>query len=142
MDLDYNVMIQASPAIVWKFLTTPGLMVQWMGEPEMELNIITDWEVGGSFIVKGFHHIKFENRGTILQFEPGSVLKYDHLSSISRLPDVPENHTIICFRLTPVGKQTLLTLTLSHFPTETVLKHLTFYWKSTIEVLKARVERR
>ena len=34
-----KVLINAGPPIVWKALTEPAQMVQWMGEPEMGLTI-------------------------------------------------------------------------------------------------------
>lgn len=133
-------MIQAGPSIVWKHLTDPGLMKQWMGEPEMELDIIADWKVGSPIIIRGFHHIQFENKGYVLQFEPHRILKYDYLSSISRLPDKPENRTVIEFTLTPMEDHTSLTLTLSNFPTESIFKHVSFYWTTTLEVIKNTIE--
>ena len=35
---------------------------------------------------------------------------------------------------------TELTLTLSNFTTETIYKHLNFYWNTTLEVLKNFIE--
>lgn len=139
--IEKTIIIKAPPYSVWETLTNPNLIKQWMGEPEMEIEVITDWKVGTPLIIKGFHHVNFENKGTILQFEPNRVLKYDYLSSISRLPDNPENHTIIEFILTPFGDQTSLTLTLSNFPTESIFKHVNFYWTTTIEIMKKLVER-
>ena len=139
--LEKTIHIKESPSIVWETLTNPEAMKQWMGEPEMEIEINTTWKVGTPIIIKGFHHVKFENTGTVLQFEPGRILKYDYLSSISRLPDKPENHTIIEFRLTPSENQTTLTLILSNFPTESIHKHIDFYWTTTIETLRDWIER-
>jgi uncharacterized protein YndB with AHSA1/START domain len=135
------IIINASPYTVWDTLTNAMLMKQWMGEPEMELEIITDWKIGSPIAIKGFHHIKFENKGTVLQFEPNKFLKYNYLSSISRLPDQPENYTIIEFAITPLNNQTALTLTLSNFPTESIFKHIGFYWRTTIHLMKNFAER-
>ena len=104
---------------------------------ETEINVITEWKVGNPIIIRGsLHRIKFENRGTVLQLEPEKILQYSHLSSLSRLPDKPENYSIIEFRLVPVKNQTTLTLTVNNFPTETIYKHLAFYWSVTLEILK------
>jgi uncharacterized protein YndB with AHSA1/START domain len=132
--------INAWVSEVWQFLTIPELMNQWM-MPDAELAIITEWKVGGPIFMRGHMNGKdFENRGTVLQFEPEKALQYTHLSSISRFPDRPENHAIIDFRLKPAGDQTTLELTLSNFPNESILKHLVFYWNVTLEVLKRTVE--
>ena len=139
--IELSVMIQAQPSSVWKALTNPDLMKHWMGEAEMKLEIITDWQVGNPIVIRGFHHTRFENKGTVLQFEPEKTLKYDYLSSISHLADKPENRTIIGFRLTPISNQTSLGLTLNSFPTESIFRHVQFYWITTITILKQQVER-
>ena len=136
-----TLIINASPNTVWNALTDPHLLRQWMGDPEMEIEVITDWRTGGPIVIKGFHHMAFENKGTVLQFMPNYLLKYDYLSSLSGLPDTPENRTTLEFMLTPVGEQTSLSLIISNFPTDSIFKHVNLYWRSTIEILKKFVER-
>jgi uncharacterized protein YndB with AHSA1/START domain len=138
--VEHSVAIAATPAVVWRALTEPALMRRWMGEPEMQIEIETDWTVGGPFIVRGFHHVRFEGRGTVRTFAPERALEYTQLSSVSRLPNVPENHSVIGFTLTPQGNGTALTLTLGDFPTHTIYRHLDFYWRTTLEILKQLVE--
>src|SRR5262245_60738535 len=112
------VTINAPASQVWQMLTTPELMKKWM-MPDIELNIMTDWKVGGPIIMRGKMNGKnFENKGTVLKFELEKDLQYSHLSSISRLPDRPESYTTMEFGLQPIENQTTLTLTLKNFPTE------------------------
>lgn len=33
-------MINSVPAKVWTTLTAPGLMTQWMGDPEMKIEVV------------------------------------------------------------------------------------------------------
>ena len=139
--VERTVAIAATPAVVWRALTEPTLMRRWMGEPEMQIEIDTDWAVGSPFVVRGFHHVRFEGRGTVRAFEPERALEYTQLSSVSRLPEVPENHSVIGFALAPQGDGTSLTLTLRDFPTHTIYKHLDFYWRTTLQILKQFVER-
>lgn len=134
--IEKSIIIESPPAAVWDALTNPGRMKQWMSEPDMNMEIFTDWKIGNSIAIKGFHHVKFENKGTILQFEPNRILKYDYLSSISRLPNRPENRTAIEFKLALLKNQTLLTVIASNFPTESIFKHVDFYWNGTIGILK------
>ncbi len=136
-----TININAPASKVWEALTNPDLMKKWMSETEIE--IITDWQVGSPMTIRGnLHGIKFKNTGTVLQFEPEQILRYSHLSSLSRLPDKTENYSIIEFKLSPLADQTALTLTLSIFPTETIYKHLAFYWNVTLEILKRLIEER
>lgn len=139
--IDKTIIIKASPSAVWDTLTNPSMIKQWMAEPEMGTEIITDWKVGNPIVIKGFHHIKFENKGTVLQFEPNKVLQYNYLSSLSGLPDKLENYSTVEFTLEHVENKTLLTLTLANFPTETIFKHIDFYWRTTIEIVKKLIEK-
>ena len=135
------VTINASTSQVWHILTTPELMKKWMISDDIEININTDWKVGGPMVIHGNMSGKnFENNGTVLQFEPEKILEYSHLSSTSRLPNRPESYSIIEFRLQPMENLTILTLTVSNFPTESIYKHLAFYWNVTLEVLKRMIE--
>jgi uncharacterized protein YndB with AHSA1/START domain len=135
-----TLVINAPPSTVWDALTQPHLMTHWMGGDTFQLHIQTNWQVNSPITITGFHHLPFENKGTVLQFDPGKILSYTHLSSLSRLPDEPGNYTIITFTLTPVGNQTSLTLTINNFPTETIYRHLDFYWRTTLILLKKFVE--
>jgi uncharacterized protein YndB with AHSA1/START domain len=134
-----TIRIDAPTSKVWEALTNPEAMKKWMSETE--INIITDWKVGNPIVMNGnLHRINFENKGTVLQFEREKILKYSHLSSLSRLPDEPRNYSIIEFSLTPIENGTDLTVTLSNFPTEAIDKHLVFYWNVTLEILKRMIE--
>jgi uncharacterized protein YndB with AHSA1/START domain len=134
-----TVNIDAPTSKVWEALTNPELMKKWMFEAE--IHIITDWKVGTPIVIRGYMNGKdFENNGIVLQFEPEKILQYSHLSSLSRLPDKPENYSLLEFRLAPMENRTTLTLTLSNFPTESIYKHLVFYWNVTLEILKRMIE--
>ena len=136
-----TVNINAPTSRVWHMLTTPELMKKWMISDDIEISISTDWKIGSPMVIRGNMNGKnFENNGTVLQFEPEKTLEYSHLSSTSRLPDQPESYSIIEFRMQPMEDLTILTLTVSNFLTESIYKHLAFYWNVTVEVLKRMVE--
>ena len=140
--IETSATIEAPPSEVWRALTDPDLMKQWMAEPQIQVEIITDWKVGSPIVVTGRHNnVNFENRGTVLQIEPDSILRYSHLSSIARLPDRAENYTIIEFQLAQTGESsTLLNVRTSNFPAKSAFEHWRFYWTVTIGVLKRLVE--
>ena len=134
-----TITINAPASTVWQALTVPALMQQWMSESKID--IITDWIVGSPITIKGdWYKTCFENKGFVLQFQPECQLMYSHLSSLSRLPDSIENYSIVEFRLLPQHEKTILTVTLTNFPTDTIYKHLTFYWNVAVELLKKFVE--
>ncbi|TWF40708.1 activator of Hsp90 ATPase-like protein [Chitinophaga polysaccharea] len=135
-----QVTVAATPANVWGVLTDTANMKNWMGEPDMQLEITTTWEVNTPFIIRGFHHVRFENKGIIVAYETQKRLSYSHFSSVSRLPDLPENYSVLDFRLTPAADQTILQLRIDNFPTETIFKHLQFYWRTTLVKIKQATE--
>ena len=136
----HRVEIEAARGRVWEALTNIEQMLQWMGEPEIRMELEADWRVGGIVLIKGFHHVAFENKGTVLEFDPPNVLRYNQLSSISRLVDTPENHTEFDYRLTGDEDRTSVTLTIRGFPTEAIFRHIDFYWRVTLGILKQFVE--
>lgn len=135
-----SISINSEPSKVWNTLTDLKSMPDWMGEPEMKLQVETSWKINSPIFIRGFHHIKFENKGFVLKYTDNEMLSYSHLSSVSRLPDKIENYSVLEFILTPANKQTILTLTISNFPTETIQKHLEFYWRGTIHRIKEYAE--
>lgn len=135
-----TILIDSEPSKVWASLTDPKLISDWMGQPEMKLEVETSWKTNSPIFIRGFHHIKFENKGIVLKYIDNEILSYSHLSSVSRLPDKIENYSILEFVLTPETKKTILTLNISNFPTETIQKHLQFYWRGTIHRVKEFVE--
>ena len=140
--IEIQLQMNADPGTIWKLLTEPELMKQWMGEPEMKLEINTTWKIGSPISIKGFHHINFENKGVVLKYEENTVLSYNHLDSVSGLNDRPENYSIIEFNLLPVQNQTILKIKLDNFPTETIFKHLQFYWTNTIGLIRKMAEQK
>lgn len=63
-----NIPIKAPASAIWDALTNPQKLKRWMGDPEMDIEVITDWKPGGPIVINGFHHINFENEGTVLRF--------------------------------------------------------------------------
>lgn len=135
-----SVMVHTTPDVLWQILTQPKHMKQWLGEPEMNIEVETDWSVNSLIQIKGFHHITFVNTGRVLEYVPNTTLSYSQLDSISRLEDTPGNYSILTFRLLPQGDGTTLSLTIQNFPTLTIYKHLAFYWKTTMQVIQQYAE--
>ncbi len=133
--------INAPAAVIWRVLTTPTLINEWISEDDITTE--TTWQVGAPIVVSGKLHgtIPFENRGVVLQFEPESVLKYTAWSKLNRLPDLPENHAVIEFQLAPAdADQTRLTLILNQM-NDATYEHYNFYWNVALYQIKLTAER-
>ncbi|GEJ43605.1 hypothetical protein CRS_02130 [Chryseobacterium sp. ON_d1] len=115
-------------------------MSEWLGDPEMNIEVQTDWKVNSPILIRGFHHVNFENKGIILQYDKEKRLSFSHLSSVSKLVDKKQNYTVIEFILTSVDRQTQLTVNIENFPTETIRKHFEFFWRTTIFTIKEIAE--
>lgn len=110
---------------------------------DSEIEIVTTWEIGSPITInvrEVSYKTAFQNTGVVLQFLKNRVLEYRYLSSLSQLPDQPENYTICRFTLLQVESHTLLELDLTNFPTESHYKHVDFYWTITLDVLKRFLE--
>jgi uncharacterized protein YndB with AHSA1/START domain len=139
MTYSNSILINAPVEKAWQALTDPEQIKKWMLDEE--IHILTDWKPGSPIVIKGtLHWVDFENTGVILENIPGKLLCYNHLSSLSELPDQPENYTVIEFLLTPIENMVNLELTLSNFPTESIYKHLVLYWNPTLEIFRKFVE--
>jgi uncharacterized protein YndB with AHSA1/START domain len=140
--IERHIVIAASPTAAWQALTDPAAMRVWMGEPEMAIDVVTDWRPGAPIVISGFHHGPFRNQGVVLDAVAGALLGYTHLSSVSGLADVPEHYSVVAFELAAVDGGTAVRLTVDRFATETIFRHLDLYWRGTMDVFKAFVERR
>lgn len=136
-----TVQINAPAAAVWRALTDTAQVQQWMSATGVE--IVTDWRTGSPIRISGTsNRVAFENYGTIVLADEEKTLQYTHLSSLSRLPDVPESYSTLSFMLSAADGHTALTLRITGFPTESIYRHLAFYWNVTLELLKQFVEKR
>ncbi|WP_428660385.1 SRPBCC family protein [Runella sp.] len=133
-----SIRINAPASRVWAILTDPDRIKVWMSEAE--INIITDWVVGSPIIFQSNVNGKHEYKGVILQLEPEKVFRYSSWSKISRLPDQPENYSLIEFRLTPMENQTTLTVTHSNLIAKAAIEHSNFYWNGTLEIIRQLTE--
>ena len=137
-----SIAIAAPLSHVWRCLTEPEMMRGWMSDEAMDITHKGD--VGSRIVIRGLlHGLPFENRGTIVHFEPEQVFAYDYWSTLSRsrLADRPENRTIVRFDLSPREDMTLLTVTLSNFAEPSIGPHASLYWGGTLPILKAAAER-
>lgn len=134
----HSVEIAASPDAVWRALTDPDTLARWMGGARLDRT----WELGRDLaLTVDLNHKTYEDRVKALALEPGRLLSYSHWTRISRLPDRPENRSVITFVLDSVGARTRLTVTHESHKGEAVLEHARFFWGVALSVLKRLLER-
>src|SRR5512142_3286495 len=97
-----NITAQASTTIhapaskVWEALTKPELIKQYF----FGTNVVTDWKVGSPIYYRGeWQGRPYEDKGTILEFEPNKRLVSTHWSPLSGVPDAPENYHTVTYLL-------------------------------------------
>jgi uncharacterized protein YndB with AHSA1/START domain len=137
VELRSSVTIEAPAEDVWEALTTPSLIKQWFFGVETQ----TDWRIGGSLVHRGeFRGEPYEDKGTILEFEPPRVLAHSHWSPTSGQPDLPENYQAVRWTLDDRGGETEITVTETNLPTEDARAVSERAWEGALTGLKRLIE--
>jgi uncharacterized protein YndB with AHSA1/START domain len=132
-----SIVIAASVEKVWEALTRPELIKQYLFGTE----VTTDWQVGSPITYKGVWQGKpYEDKGKVLQVEPGKLLVSTFWSSLSGDPDIPENYKTVRYELSPAEDGTRLTLIQDNNATQEEADHSEANWKMTLDGLKKLLE--
>jgi uncharacterized protein YndB with AHSA1/START domain len=134
-----SVTIDAPREKVWEALTTPALIKKWFFGVDTE----TDWSVGGPIVHRGEYQGKsYEDRGSILRFEPNHLLVHTHWSPVSGLADEPENYQEVSWSLMARGGETQLIVDEVNLPSEKAVAISEKGWQEALAALKNVVEGR
>jgi uncharacterized protein YndB with AHSA1/START domain len=132
-----SISIDAPREKVWEALTKPELIKQYL----FGTQVTTDWQVGSPITYKGVWEGKaYEDKGVVLQVEPGKLLVSTFWSSLSGVPDLPENHQTVRYELASENGGTRLSLTQDNNDSEEGTKHSEQNWEMVLEGLKRLVE--
>ncbi len=127
--------LHASPAEIWKALTTPELLKKYFLGADVE----SDFRVGSPIRFRGeFKGKRYEDKGEIQVFEPERRLSFSHWSPLAGKPDAPENYHRVDFDLEPDRDATKVTLTQSNLksgPSPEDLKQRAEFEKNWTQVL-------
>ena len=133
LDLRTSVSINASAEDVWKALTTPELIKRWFFGVDTE----TDWRVGSPLVHRGVYQGKpYEDKGTVVEFDPPRALAHSHWSPVSGQPDSPENYQLVRWELSPRDAETELTVTENNLPSDEARKASEQAWEQALNGLK------
>lgn len=132
-----TITIKASPEKVWEALTDPTLIEKYY----FGTRVTTDWKPGSHITWSGEYDGKeYEDHGTILEVEPGRLLRNTHFSPMSGREDVPENYHTLTYTLKGAGKSTTVTLTQDNNHSYDDVKHSEENWATMLKGLKKVVE--
>ncbi len=132
-----TVCIHAPAARVWEALTKPDTIKQWF----FGVDTVTDWRVGSSLVHRGQWQGKtYEDKGTILAFEPPRLLVHTHWSPFSGRPDSPENYERVTFALAERNGTTDLTVSEVNLPSEEAKAISEKNWRTVLRDLKKLAE--
>ena len=134
-----SIAIEAPVARVWDALTRPELLRQYLFGTEMT----ADWWVGGAIMYRGeWKGTTYEDKGTVMIWEPQRLLVTSYYSPLSGLEDRPENYQTVSWRLSATDRGTTLTLTQDNNPTPEAAEYAGKNWDTVLAGLKRLLEKR
>jgi uncharacterized protein YndB with AHSA1/START domain len=137
LDATAQVSINALPERVWKALTDPEEIKQYM----MGATVTTDWALGSDITWKGEWQGKpFEDKGKIVQFEENKKLRYTHYSPLSGKDDSPENYHTVTISLEEMEDRTRVSLSQTGNESEKEQEHASQNWQNMLEGMKKLIE--
>ncbi|MBV6729207.1 SRPBCC domain-containing protein [Nocardioides daeguensis] len=98
-----EVKISAAPGQVWRALTEPDQIRAYLFGAQVD----TSWEPGSPITWRGEYDGRpFEDKGEVLEVEPGRRLVMTHFSPLTGKPDRPENYHRVTWSVRDDGDRT------------------------------------
>ena len=133
-----SVAIDAPASRVWDVITDPAAIKEFM----FGADVVTDWTVGGPIVWRGQWEGKdYEDKGFILEVEPGQRLVHTHFSPLSGEADIPENYHTLTWTLEAQNQGTRLTLSQDGNASEEAAAHAQGMWDMLVAAVKKIAER-
>jgi uncharacterized protein YndB with AHSA1/START domain len=132
-----TIIINTPAVIVWDALINPELIKQYL----FGTQVATDWKAGSPITYKGiWDGNAYEDKGKVLQIEPGKLLVSTFWSSLSGLPDVPENYKTVRYDLCSESSGTRLTITQDNNASQEEASHSGKNWMMVLDSMKKLLE--
>lgn len=133
----HAIRIRAKPRAVWATLIDPVKTARWMGGAGVE----STWQPGSAISFTGtLHGRPYQDRGIVLACEPERLLRYNHWSALSRLPDSEDTRTVITITLQPNGDDTDLEVCHDNLASDAAFGHARFFWRNALQDVKGIAE--
>src|ERR1700741_498459 len=138
LEVSGTIEINADPAKVWKGLTDPAIIKEYLFGTET----VTDWKVGSEVIFQGeYNEHKYRDKGAILENELHKTISYSYWSGFTGLEDKPENYSKVTYRLKDLGNgKTEFTWQQKGFGNEDGYKHSQTGMRAFLEKIKDVIE--
>lgn len=132
-----SISIAAPNNKVWDALVNPEAIRQYF----FGTTVVSDWHLGSPIVWKGDWQGKpYEDKGVILQFDPGRTIQYSHFSPLSGLPDKPKNYHTVTVKLSANEDLTLVSLSQDKNGSEEERVHSEQNWGMMLAALKKYLE--
>ena len=132
-----RITIDASAERVWAVITDPDAAREFM----MGTTMRTDWTIGGPITWTGtWQGRDYEDKGTVLEVEPGRRLVHTHFSPLTGEADLPENYHTLTWTITG-ERPVVLTLSQDNNPDEAAAAHSQKMWDGLVSAVKEIAER-
>ncbi|MHA7262450.1 SRPBCC domain-containing protein [Arthrobacter sp. TMN-37] len=133
-----TISIEAPTSRVWTVLTDREAIKEFMFGTE----VATEWKVGGPIVWRGvWEGTAYEDRGTVLEYDPGRRLVVTHFSPLSRQEDKPENYHTLAWTLESATGTTRLTLSQDNNASPEEAQHSQGMWDTLVTSIKTIAER-
>lgn len=133
-----TITIDAPADRVWEVITDPAAVKEFMFGADLE----TDWTEGSPIAWRGEWEGKpYEDKGEILEVDPGRKLVHTHFSPLGGQEDMPENYHTLTWTLEGQDGATVLTLSQDNNASEDAAEHSKGMWDMLVADVKKIAER-
>jgi uncharacterized protein YndB with AHSA1/START domain len=137
LKVNTEINFKAPAAKVWQGLTDPAMVKKYF----FGTNLESSWKVGEPITFSGeWDGKKYQDKGTILEIDPGKFVKYSYWSSMGGTEDKPENYANITYGLAEKDGKTKLTITQDNVKNQEAKEHSEQNWKGIFEELRKLIE--
>jgi uncharacterized protein YndB with AHSA1/START domain len=137
LTLTKSISINAPISKVWEALTNRELIKEYF----FGTDCISDWKKGSPIVYRGIWDGKaYEDKGNIIDIEPGKFIFYNYWSSMSNKEDIPENYDEIRYELSTNNNQTIFTVIQHNIKTQEAHDHSATNWGYIMDGLKKMLE--
>ncbi len=132
-----TITIDATADRVWRVITDPDAAREFLVGTTMS----TDWRVGRPISWRGtWQGRDYEDKGIVLEVDPGRRLVYTHFSPLTGEPDVPENYHTLTWTITG-ERPVVLELSQDNNKSAAAAAHSTQMWDAVVAAVKRIAER-